>query len=276
MPERGFDTTTWDGDDWFQELSRDQRYLFIYLWTNNHCNPAGLYHITVPTMAFETKFTEEELRKLLPSLEPKVKWFPGENLVWVKNFVKRQSKSPKFLIAVAKSLIAISNNGPVHELLEYNEGRHSISIPYQYYMDRVSILTRASASNADTKASSNAGAEEKGDAKGEKPGLAQEKVELLTMIRGLKHWRTTDDDVEWLQRFEQEFPEFGRSDLTACADYHSGRIEANHKGDWKNRLRNWMLSKRQFTAERKAKAGAINPTDPDKFIKGKYGHMVKR
>ena len=149
MPERGFATETWDSDEWFQELSRDQRYLFVYLWTNSHCNQAGLYHITLPTIAFEAKFPRECLPELLNSLSPKVKWYPEDNLIWVRNFIKRQSKSSKFLAAAAKSLLSVHHNGAVEELLEYNLKRYRISIPYQYYMDKLSILTRASVSDSD-------------------------------------------------------------------------------------------------------------------------------
>jgi len=149
MPERGFATETWDSDEWFQELSRDQRYLFVYLWTNSHCNQAGLYHITLPTIAFEAKFPKESLPELLNSLAPKVNWYPEENLIWVRNFIKRQSKSPKFLTASTKSLLSVHHNGAVEKLLEYNLKRYRISIPYQYYMDKLSILTRASVSESD-------------------------------------------------------------------------------------------------------------------------------
>ncbi|GAH58424.1 unnamed protein product, partial [marine sediment metagenome] len=93
MPERGFASETWNSDEWFQDLSRDQRYLFIYLWTNDHCNPAGLYHITLKTISDEALFSKDELRELLNSLAPKVIWYPETNLIWVKNFIKRQSKS---------------------------------------------------------------------------------------------------------------------------------------------------------------------------------------
>ncbi|MBU3924566.1 HNH endonuclease, partial [Patescibacteria group bacterium] len=31
-------------------------------------------------------------------------WHPDENLIWVKNFLKHQAKSPKFLVAAIKSL----------------------------------------------------------------------------------------------------------------------------------------------------------------------------
>jgi len=150
MPERGFATETWDSDEWFQELSERQRYLFIYLWTNSHCNQAGLYHITLSTVSFATKIPKYELPELIFSLEPKVKWWPEDNLIWVKNFIKRQSKSSKFLAAAAKSLMTVKTMSAIQELLDYNMRRYSISIPYQYYIDRVSILTRVSVPVPDT------------------------------------------------------------------------------------------------------------------------------
>lgn len=138
MPERAFLTETWD-DDWFHGLSRDQRYLFIYLWTNSRCTQAGVYHINLATMAFETKFTAEELPELLKSLSPKVEWYPEQNYVWVRNFIKWQAKSPKFLIAAARCLKNVKNNGLVKEVINYNLKEHSISIPYEEDMDKVSV-----------------------------------------------------------------------------------------------------------------------------------------
>lgn len=140
MTERGIQTEMWDSDEWFQDLNRDQRYLFLYLWTNNHCKQAGIYHITLSTIAFEAKFSKEELPKLLVSLAPKVKWFREESLIWVKNFIKHQLKSPKFLIAAAKCLTLLANSKIAGEVVEYNAKMHSISIPYQYSTDTVSIL----------------------------------------------------------------------------------------------------------------------------------------
>jgi len=104
VPERGFATEAWTQDGWFQELSRDQRYLFIYLWSNNHVNQAGLYTITLATMSFEAAFTNDELRGLIPSLSPKVEWYPEANLIWVRNFLKRQSKSSRFTMAAVQCI----------------------------------------------------------------------------------------------------------------------------------------------------------------------------
>ena len=170
MPERGFASETWVSDEWYQKLHIFPRYLFLYLWTNDHCNQAGLYHITLDTMAHETKFKEEELPDLLLSLSPKVIWYPDDNLIWVKNFLKRQAKSSKFIAAAAKSLTAVRNQKAIAELLTYNINRYSISIPYQYYIDKISILTRdtVSVTVPDTGSGSLTGStREKGVVKGE-------------------------------------------------------------------------------------------------------------
>jgi hypothetical protein len=246
MPERGFASETWHSDEWFQELDRNQRYLFIYLWTNNHCNPAGLYHITLSTMSFDTKFPRDELPELLESLNPKVKWYPEANLIWVKNFIKRQSKSPKFLAAAAKCLTTINHNGAVKGLLDYNLEAYMILIPYQYYIDRLSILTRVPASVSGTVSVSDKGVRVvKG--KGE---LSSDEKEVLNSLNQLKGWQADEDDVHWLQGLSSEFPGFTLAEFKACVDYYSGRALPKHKGIWKNRFRNWMTKKQEFDKDK--------------------------
>jgi DnaD/phage-associated family protein len=141
MTERGFDTGFW-GDGFIRKIEPHAKLLYVYLWTNEHCNPAGLYEITLDVISFETGIPETELPNLLEKLKLKVGWFPEESLIWVKNFIKRQSKSSKFLAAAAKTLTTINSPNVINELLTYNLARYSISIPYQYYIDSVSILTR--------------------------------------------------------------------------------------------------------------------------------------
>lgn len=122
MPERGIATEIWD-DVWFEALEMPQRYLFIYLFSNQHCNQAGLYELTLKKMSLETRIPETELVSLLLSLSPKVKWYPELDLVWVKNFLRRQARSSKFLIAAAKSLrsvLGIRHTEIIKEFIDYN------------------------------------------------------------------------------------------------------------------------------------------------------------
>lgn len=163
MPERGFNTEFW-ADTFVEALPPEGKLLYAYLWTNPHCNQAGLYKISLSRIAYETKLPLEELPSLIESLEPKVKWYPDENLIWVKNFIKHQSKSPKFLTAVASRLKDINNNGVVRELMEYNLKKYTISIPYTYSMDTVCISDSDTSASASAK--SKAGSGEIGVVKG--------------------------------------------------------------------------------------------------------------
>ncbi len=131
MPYREIDTGYWS-DPFIEPLCSNAKLLYLYLWTNPHCNAAGLYEITPSRIAYETGLPHDSLAALLQSLAPKVTWYQEYNLIWVRNFIKRQSKSPKFLIAVAKSLGTIHYNGAVAELLQYNLERYTLSIPYPY------------------------------------------------------------------------------------------------------------------------------------------------
>lgn len=144
MPERSWCTESWTDSPWFQELNRDQRYLFWYLCTNEHCKQAGLYYITLTTISFEAKFKEDELPDLLNSLSPRVEWYPDKNLIWVRNFINRQYKSGTFLEGVAKCLKKIKprDRDVIKDLIEYNYATHSISIPYEDTIGNLPIDTK--------------------------------------------------------------------------------------------------------------------------------------
>lgn len=70
-----------------------------------------------------------------------------------------------------------------------------------------------------------------------------DEVKLLDILRDLKGWRYEQaDDLAWLRDFTQEFTDFALAELRAARDYYSGKPVPKHKGGWKNRFRNWMLS----------------------------------
>lgn len=138
MTERRFDDSFW-GSKFVQSLEKDAKLLHLYCWTNKQCNPAGLYEITLRTITFDTGIEEADLPHLFELLQDKIVWYPDSDMVWVKNFIKRQTGGGKFLQAVAKSLIKMHNNGAVQALLNYNLERFNIEIPYQYYIDRILI-----------------------------------------------------------------------------------------------------------------------------------------
>ena len=135
---RSINTRIWH-DNWIREkLNPLDRYLFIYLLTNEHSNLSGLYELPLSTIAFETGLDENDLKNsLLPRLEPKV--FYRNGWVFVKNFTKHhQGGGPKLEkgVEIAKSEI------PSDILKEFDK----ISIEYRYPMDTPTPSASASAS----------------------------------------------------------------------------------------------------------------------------------
>jgi hypothetical protein len=96
MPYRKIHTSIWS-DPWFESLPALAKHSFFYFITNDHCGQAGLYSLSLRRMAFDTGINEDESVAILKILEPKVYYEDG--WVWVVNFLKYQTSSPKFLLA---------------------------------------------------------------------------------------------------------------------------------------------------------------------------------
>ena len=107
MPERGFPTSFWT-EPAVRKLPPLAKLLLTYLGTNDHCNQAGLYQLDVETMAFETNIPCDELPALLKSLSSKIAWYPDLDIIWVRDFLSKQTKSSKFVVAAIKSLNSLS------------------------------------------------------------------------------------------------------------------------------------------------------------------------
>lgn len=136
MPERRIDTELWTHPD-FQELCPSAKLLYLYSWSNGHCTAAGIYRISLKTIAFETGLPLADIPQLMAQLAPMdVEWIEPPSVIWVKKFLKHQSKSPLFLKAVANSLEQITDHSLIKWYLKYND---TLSIPYRYPIDTRSL-----------------------------------------------------------------------------------------------------------------------------------------
>lgn len=84
--QRMIDPKLWS-DQWIRKLNPLDRYLFIYLLTNERSSWCGVYELDLGVMAFESGIDERDLEKsMLPRLSPKVLYVEG----WVcfKNWEK--------------------------------------------------------------------------------------------------------------------------------------------------------------------------------------------
>lgn len=88
--QRMVNTKFWS-DSWIVELDPLERYLYLYLLTNEHTNIAGVYELPMRVMAFETGIDKEMLPKILKRFEGKIVYEKG--WICIKNFQKHQSSS---------------------------------------------------------------------------------------------------------------------------------------------------------------------------------------
>ena len=117
-------------DPEFEAMPACARFLWLNLLTTPTRNTAGLYHMSVGRMCFETGLSPDEVRAALATLVEAgwVFWDGEASLVWVKNFVKRQPFGPMLRPKVMKDLEGI--------------GSHSFVDAFRvYYADTLSIPT---------------------------------------------------------------------------------------------------------------------------------------
>lgn len=81
-----------------QEYTLSQKYMYIYILTNENTTQCGIYQISMKQMVFETNLQADEIRKLLNDLQSfnKIRYNPETKEIAVKNWGKYNwTSSPK-------------------------------------------------------------------------------------------------------------------------------------------------------------------------------------
>ena len=74
MTFRKIDTCLWK-DPWFENLQPNEKLAFIYFWTNDYCNAAGLYEISEKRILFDLGYGIDTVSK---PLKYKMEWYRSE------------------------------------------------------------------------------------------------------------------------------------------------------------------------------------------------------
>jgi hypothetical protein len=91
MAYRFSDTGKWN-DEWFVDLSPQEKLLFIYLCDN--CDIAGFYEISLRRLSFDTGLTNDEIKVALKGLGKSYILSDDKKVIFIKNFVKHQKNLP--------------------------------------------------------------------------------------------------------------------------------------------------------------------------------------
>ncbi len=66
-------TQFWDDPKVVEEMTPEDRYVFLYLLTNSNTKQIGIYTITRKQMSFDTGYTQEAIQSILERLTPSVR-----------------------------------------------------------------------------------------------------------------------------------------------------------------------------------------------------------
>lgn len=86
--------------------------------------------------------------------------------------------------------------------------------------------------------------------------VTKEEEETLAVFKTMPGWKSQqDEDLAWLKDLAHDFPSITVLKVKGCRDFWSTQ-PAKHKGQWKNRLRNWLT---KDSAPKKGFATADKP-----------------
>lgn len=117
---RSINTKIWD-DEWFEELSSEQKLVFLYLLTNQNTNILGIYQLSIKRIAYDTDLPKETIRKALEDFEKAGKVFYLEdNYIVLVNWLKNQSLNPNMKKAALSIISQLPNSLRTRLLLSEN------------------------------------------------------------------------------------------------------------------------------------------------------------
>lgn len=242
MAYRKFDTGTWQ-DPWFEDLSPKAKLAFIYLWTNEVCNPAGIYEISEKRIKFELGYG---IDTIYSEIDTKIHWDHTRKTVWVKNFFRRQCQNSKFAIAALNSIkddpyklkTFIEYNRDVLESFTDKNGGLLVDLSV-YHTDTIPIPypTEQNRTEADTEQS-------RADTEASPPPCPHNEIikiyhETLPELPPVKSWNESSQakmKARWREDPERQALDWWRSffsEQIRKSDFLMGRVkEFNATLDW--------------------------------------------
>ena len=142
---RTVSTSFWTDSKVIDDFTPEDRYFYLYLFTNPHTNLCGCYEISPRQMVCEIGYSRESIENLLKRFEAVhkvLRYSPETKEMLLINWHKYNwTKSPKLQAALEKEIGAIKNPDYREYLESVLYGTDTVSIPYKYPMDTSNSYT---------------------------------------------------------------------------------------------------------------------------------------
>lgn len=140
---RNISLTFWTDPKVDDNFTPEDKYFYLYLLTNPHTTLCGCYEISMRQMERETGYNQDAVKRILERMEKVhdvIRVCTETNEILLLNFYKYNwNGSPKSKKAIEKEIMQIKNSDFRAYLVALLSGDDTVSIPYTYPIDTVSI-----------------------------------------------------------------------------------------------------------------------------------------
>lgn len=135
----------WTDTKIVDDFTPEDKYFYLYLFTNPHTNLCGSYEISKNQISIELGYTKEVVERLInrfKNIHCVIDYDENTKEIIIFNWYKYNwTKSDKLKIALLKEIKQVKNKDFKKYLMEKLNGIDTVSIPYQYGMDTTVTVT---------------------------------------------------------------------------------------------------------------------------------------
>jgi len=231
-------------DNWFLELDTDEKLLFIYLFSNDNSNLAGIYELNERIIQLETGLDKTRIREILNKFELANKVHFRDGIVWIVNMHKYHSNAG---LKVQKNIENIVLDLPDCEIKQKYCIANGITtentpcIPYPYPMDTLSYSKSNSKSKLKSKSKTEEEEEKETPAGGTVTSAQSQKISSITdhiQKTGLQ-LKPTDE-----QAIQQLAAVFKTPDIHDAIDHMAAHTNRPNVGYLRKVLEGWFTERK--------------------------------
>ena len=137
--------TFWTDATIADDFTPEDKYFYLYLFTNPHTNLCGCYEISRKQMALETGYSLDTINQLLDRFEKVhkvIRLSPNTKELLIINWHKYNwTNSEKFRKPLLNQINSVKNKDFKDFLTDLFNGKDTVSIPYPYGIDTTVTVT---------------------------------------------------------------------------------------------------------------------------------------
>lgn len=142
---RTVQVTFWTDAKITDEFTPEDKYFYLYLFTNPHTNLCGCYEISIRQVAWETGYSQETISRLIDRFETVhhvIRYSSETREVLLVNWGKHNwTSSDKYRKPLLKEIETVKCPEYRAFLMAIYNGEDTVSIPYRYRMDTTNTLS---------------------------------------------------------------------------------------------------------------------------------------